>query len=831
VRHWQQKHAPVLGSHEPYAELDGCQPVHEPSKPCDPEPPPQASATVAHNSIVDVAMQHIDRMKYDFFEKDAAVSRAKEMCRDVCAEAVCEVVRQIKSRGAASSVEELISPIMTALDSVNTVKREAAHRRQERRASKLPELKVYPRAICKRVASTSITSRRNVRLGQEDVGYAWETKIEELLERELAYDPELWEEIQEADAEWTARNKNRCGQYDEARTFRDICDGQVFAEHPCLGDPNYSGDTRTAWSGYCDDVDVPNPIGTAAGHSKLFLCFIVLLNRKSTNRLTLRSIHLAHISLASDAILAGPEVLISGSRDDPEDSASIGANFTRLNAGTTLQCADGEKRPIRGWLLAWAADGMALGQVAGTNRSFSAAHNPCNLCEDFKQFRDARDHKPFGFLRCRCPPNGARPHRPRCPCKWRLRSERRDAQIKQRGKKDEMQAAGITTFDHGFVRVPHVRVSCLGPKDPMHTFLEGCTRHRSAYTLFMIYHTGRATKEQLRDAILKCDFGGGVNPLFRPGYVSNGIYTATKVTLPSGGIVWGPHKEAKLNYTAHGCLVFSIFSLEILKKYFPEDDPPVWWKAWVMHVHVISTMMRTEFTMADLYRLEDMLIEDQELHFSVPEYHDTWVPKYHWAQHLALDIFRWAPPRFLWCMLMEMKNAQFKRGCKRSNNHNPTKSTALYWVEKSAHELKNKKAKQHCDTSDSKVKVLQSGLLSSFSSVPCTQALLTHMGDGQVCFFNFIKLRGAHISLNSHVFVGSSHRIYAVLQLVSAHNSHFVWLAELGDAERDPVYGSWSMETDQKYTGHRLLELVDGVDVTPLWCVSDTSGLRFIERW
>ena len=28
MRHWQQKHAPVLGSHEPYAELDGCQPVH-----------------------------------------------------------------------------------------------------------------------------------------------------------------------------------------------------------------------------------------------------------------------------------------------------------------------------------------------------------------------------------------------------------------------------------------------------------------------------------------------------------------------------------------------------------------------------------------------------------------------------------------------------------------------------------------------------------------------------------------------------------------------------------------------------------------------------------
>ena len=39
-------------------------------------------------------------------------------------------------------------------------------------------------------------------------------------------------------------------------------------------------------------------------------------------------------------------------------------------------------------------------------------------------------------------------------------------------------------------------------------------------------------------------------------------------------------------------------------------------------------------------------------------------------------------------MLMEMKNAHFKRGCKRSNNHDPVKATARFWVDQSAYSLK-----------------------------------------------------------------------------------------------------------------------------------------------
>ena len=754
------------------------------------------------------------------------------MCRDVCRVAKEEILRTLTdhaSHGGASSVEEMISPILGALDRISTVKTEEAYRREERRRLGLPELNVYPREICKRVpvASSAITSRRNVRCGKEDIGVAWETKIEEVLERELASQPALLGMIKEADQAWTAMNCARARGGGGERMFRDVCDGQVFAEHPFLGDPNYVGPTRLAFSGYCDDVDVPNPLGTAAGHSKLYLCFLVLLNRRPSDRLTLQSINLAQVCLASDATLAGPEVLISGPADEPVGSTSLGANFRRADAGISIPLSDGTQLACRGWLLAWAADGPALGQICGTNRNFSAAKNPCNLCENFEQFHDQRDHKAFSFLQCKCKGPHLTKHARGCPCKWLLRTEQGDAILKGKNDPIAMQKAGITTFNHGFVRVPYVQVSRLGPKDPMHTFLEGVTRHRAAYTLFMFKHLGLATELELRETIVKCDYGGGVNPIFRPGYLGQGVFTKTKVTLPSKKVIWGPHKEAKLNYSAHGTLVFAIFSLELLRKFLPEGEPPAFWKAWVQHHHIVSAFMRTSFSMSDLMTLEQMVIRGEELHFAVPEYHDTWIPKCHWATHLALDIYRFGPPRFLWVMLMEMKNAHFKRGCKRSNNHDPVKATARFWVDQSAYSLKKVKSQCECDSSRSSV--LFRGFLSNHPAL-AAQALHKHLGDGMTTSFSFVKLRGAHISVKSHLFVGTSNVIYEVVSLIGAHNSHFAWLAHLGKAERDPIFGSYVMSAVHTCSSHRLLELSDGVDVTPLWCLCDAYDVELLNR-
>ena len=84
-------------------------------------------------------------------------------------------------------VSDVIKPITHALEAVKTTKLEGAQRREFKKKNMLPELKVYPRVLCKRPTFTSSsTSRDALSKGKEDLAIIWETKLEEVLERELA---------------------------------------------------------------------------------------------------------------------------------------------------------------------------------------------------------------------------------------------------------------------------------------------------------------------------------------------------------------------------------------------------------------------------------------------------------------------------------------------------------------------------------------------------------------------------------------------------------------------------------------------------------------------
>ena len=74
----------------------------------------------------------------------------------------------------------------------------------------------------------------------------YETKIEEVLEREIAINPSLLDDIIAADKEWTTLNRERVATRDSARTFADVHHGQVWREHAHLGNPDYSGPTQLA---------------------------------------------------------------------------------------------------------------------------------------------------------------------------------------------------------------------------------------------------------------------------------------------------------------------------------------------------------------------------------------------------------------------------------------------------------------------------------------------------------------------------------------------------------------------------------------------------------
>ena len=143
-------------------------------------------------------------------------------------------------------------------------------------------------------------------------------------------------------------------------------------------------------------MDVPNGLGPAAGHHKLYIQTVSIINRPPRSRLTLRAQFLSTVCLSNDFKQFGAKAIISGSG---ALEFSLGATCRRLWTGGFLRMPL-DNLPIRFFLTVWCADGMAMGDVCGTNTSFSKAVNPCNTCEDLDQ-RSAEKRKPCGFLRCR----------------------------------------------------------------------------------------------------------------------------------------------------------------------------------------------------------------------------------------------------------------------------------------------------------------------------------------------------------------------------------------------------------------------------------------------
>ena len=59
-------------------------------------------------------------------------------------------------------------------------------------------------------------------------------------------------------------------------------------------------------------------------------------------------------------------------------------------------------------------------------------------------------------------------------------------------------------------------------------------------------------------------------------------------------------------------------------------------------------------------------------------------PKHHFLSHLALDVWRYGPPRGYWCFGFESFNKVIKAGSARTNWKNETVGIMRYWSMKSA---------------------------------------------------------------------------------------------------------------------------------------------------
>ena len=792
-----------------------------------------AEGVSSASSLVSTAMDHIDSMMFKYAQTDAQIGRAKDFAaacftslKPLLTDALRPHVRP------SADVGQLVDPLLQVFDKLNS-KRKEGQLRAERSATVHPPLRCHERLLGERPA---LKGKRKCRDGE--MAYAWDTCLEELLEREIAYDPSLLAQLIISDQHWKVRaaRLKESDKFAPDRTFEDICDGEVWQAHEVLGDPHYAGPLRLALKAYGDDIDIVNGLGQASGHHKLWIQTVTLINLPARSRQTLRAQFLSTVCLSSDFKAFGAHKVISGSGTLEN---SLGATCRRLWTGGIIRLPPDHGLPaslhVRAFLAVWAADGPAMGDICGTVTSFSKAINPCNRCEDLDR-RDPEKLKPCGFLRCRC--GDADEHRPGCSCHFRLRTPARDA-ARPSPSASAMQALGRVTLKHALVDIPGIHVATAGGKDAMHTLNEGRTSQLAACTLFKIVASGWATKEAVMRRASDFDWGPEARGLNRPNYVPEKIFTRTKVPQPDGSWAWGPHHDVALAGSAAAVATFALNAGEFLRPFIRTDCPaPDWLRAWQLHAAAFAMLLRYRFTFADLLTIEDHFVQSERLIQLIPEYADLWLPKAHWVLHLAHDIFLFGPARLLTTLLNEMKNAKFKAGAKRSNFHNPPKDVALFWAQQSDYELQTRSVLQSAcrfSTTD----VIVSGRANEFTDSVAVALLLKHKfitPTEMLEFFKLFTLHGVAMSRTGYVLFDT--RVYYLSRIVRATDTSisdraWIHLHEVAQCISVDTLGAYYVENVPigDHLPSRLLHVSPMCEVTPVWSFPVGDRLYLVPKY
>ena len=108
------------------------------------------------------------------------------------------------------------------------------------------------------------------------------------------------------------------------------------------------------------------------------------------------------------------------------------------------------------------------------------------------------------------------------------------------------------------------------------------------------------------------------------------------------------------------------------------------WLCWLKLVELHSVVIQHKLKVSDIERIDDLVVEHSQLFDLVPEYNGLKRPKHHFLTHLAMDIWRYGPPRGYWCFGFEGFNKVIKRGARSSNWKDPTMSVMRYWSCRSA---------------------------------------------------------------------------------------------------------------------------------------------------
>jgi hypothetical protein len=302
-----------------------------------------------------------------------------------------------------------------------------------------------------------------------------------------------------------------------------------------------------------------------------------------------------------------------------------------------------------------------------------------------------------------------------------------------------------------------------------------------------------------------------------------------------------PHSTVTMPYTAHHMLLFVLNSIEVFRPLLPPNAMEyAFWRSWVQHVHIIAMIMKPTFTYPELVKLDNLVFQWHTTFFEVPEYQSFWVPKFHFACHLAHDILRFGPPRLTWCMMYEAKNQPLKKGCKLSNFHNPPKATSKFWCESSDHFMRKPKKSPPCEP-----KPLASGVAADFpqfsEEITFMLSNVPHAGrDEDVCFSFLATTKQSQVTFYSSSYAlvktsGKPQTLCYIKYIIAIAGHVYVWVNLYPPALMvTDTFGVMTASLSAMHTSapNMMFLSLSTAEISALWHFPQPSGIAtFISKW
>ena len=509
--------------------------------------------------------------------------------------------------------------------------------------------------------------------------YCADIPIPETLRRLLQHDRRAWQEVLATYNTWSVTPPNAGTSH---VVYADMHSGAVIQNHPELGAAadKSDGAVRIGLIISYDGVTMVNALGAVATKHQVGIISYAIANLPAALRMSLQYIQVACVFDVHDLKRYGADAIMSGPRGTVQGGTSPGAGLRLLDKGMTIglrwPTAQGSQLQltlIRTWCVCFAGDFPAVAAFTGFKGSV-AAHCFCRQCGLNSE------HAGYGLPNSFMLGNGHFRH-------WyQLRDLAEHYRQFQHWQTLPTAAAqdryltsiGVTTFYHGFMRVPHFNICTMCPQDIMHGIYEGVAKLELAAMIYMfVTHFRYFSLETLNRRIATYDWGSDT----RPPAITESVIKGTREKTP--------YPACHVHMTAGQVKTFVAHSIALLCPLLAVTGglQSAVWACWESFARVVAYIERPTFTYEDILQLDRYIYYWQARFVRIPQYADLWKPKHHFITHIPMDILFFGPPRGYWCMRFEALYQILKAFAQGSNYRQLYFRIAEFWKLKSERDL------------------------------------------------------------------------------------------------------------------------------------------------